>query len=83
MNNLVNLTELIIKNLVGDSESVSVKEFESEEENTIQIEVMVSSEDVAKVIGHEGKTINAVRTIIQAASYGQDNKLVKINVDSY
>ena len=83
MNNLVNLTELIIKNLVGDSESVSVKEFESEEENTIQIEVTVSSEDVAKVIGHEGKTINAVRTIIQAASYGQDNKLVKINVDSY
>lgn len=83
MNNLVNLTELIIKNLVGDSESVSVKEFESEEENTIQIEVMVSSEDVAKVIGHEGKTINAVRTIVQAASYSQDNKLVKINVDSY
>lgn len=83
MNNLVNLTELIIKNLVEDSESVSVKEFESEEENTIQIEVMVSSEDVAKVIGHEGKTINSVRTIVQAASYSQDNKLVKINVDSY
>lgn len=83
MNNLVNLTELIIKNLVNDSESVSVKEFESDEENTIQIEVMVSSEDVAKVIGHEGKTINAVRTIVQAASYSQDNKLVKINVDSY
>lgn len=83
MNNLVGLTELIIKRLVKDSESVSVKEFESEEENTIQIEVMVSSEDMAKVIGHEGRTINAVRTIVQAASFNQENKLIKINVDSY
>ena len=83
MNNLVSLTELIIKRLVNDSESVSVKEFESNEEGTIQIEVMVSSNDMAKVIGHEGRTINAVRTIVQAASFNQDNKLIKINVDSY
>lgn len=83
MDSLVNLTELIVKRLVNDSESVSVKEFESNEEGTIQIEVMVSSEDIAKVIGHEGRTINAIRTIVQAASYSQDNKLVKINVDSY
>ena len=83
MNSLVNLTELIVKRLVNDSESVSVKEFESSEEGTIQIEVMVSSEDIAKVIGHEGKTINAIRTIVQAASYSGDNKLIKINVDSY
>jgi len=83
MNNLVSLTELIVKTLVNDSESVSVKEFESNEENVIQIEVMVSSDDMAKVIGHEGKTINAVRTIVQAASFTKDNKLIKINVDSY
>lgn len=83
MNSLVNLTELIIKRLVNDSDSVSAKEFESDEDNTIQIEVMVSSEDMAKVIGHDGRTINAVRTIVQAASFNQDNKLVKINVDSY
>ena len=83
MNNLVVLTELIIKRLVKDSDSVSVKEFESSEDNTIQIEVMVSSDDIARVIGHEGKTINAVRTIVQAASFSGDNKLIKINVDSY
>ena len=77
MNNLVNLTELIIKGLVNDSESVSVKEFESDEDNTVLIEVMVSSEDMPKVIGYSGKTI------VQAASFNKDNKLVKINVDSY
>ena len=75
MEDLIKLTELIVK--------VSVKEFESDEENTILIEVMVSTEDVAKVIGHGGKTINSVRTIVQAASFNKDNKIVKINVDSY
>ncbi len=83
MKDLVSLTELIIKNLVLDSDSVSVKEFESDDDNTIQIEVMVNSEDMPKVIGHEGKTINAIRTIVQAASFSGENKLVKINVDSY
>ena len=83
MNDLVNLTELIIKGLVNDSESVSVKEFESDEDNTVLIEAMVSSEDMPKVIGYSGKTINSIRTIVQAASFNKDNKLVKINVDSY
>ena len=83
MNNLVELTELIIKGLVNDSESVSVKEFESNEEGITQIEVMVSSDDMPRVIGRDGKTINAVRTVVQAASFNVDNKLIKINVDSY
>ena len=81
--NLVLLTETIVKKLVSDPESVSVKEFESDEENTIQIEVMISNDDLGKVIGKEGRIINAIRTIVQASSYIDDNKKVKINVDSY
>ena len=37
---LVKLTETIIKKIVSDPESVSIKEFETEEDNTIQIEVL-------------------------------------------
>lgn len=81
--NLVLLTETIVKKLVSDPESVSVKEFEADEENTVQIEVMISEEDLGKVIGKEGRIINAIRTIVQASSYINDNKKVKINVDSY
>lgn len=80
---LVLLTETIVKKLVSDPESVSVKEFEADEENTVLIEVMISSEDLGKVIGKEGRIINAIRTIVQASSYINDNKKVKINVDSY
>ena len=81
--NLVTLTETIIKKIVSDPDSVSVKEFDTEEENTIQIEVLISNDDMGKVIGKSGKIINSIRTIIQASSSLEDNKKVKINVDSY
>lgn len=81
--NLVTLTETIIKKIVSDPESVSVKEFETTEENTIQIEVLISNDDMGKVIGKNGKIINSIRTIVQASSSLEDNKKVKINVDSY
>ena len=80
---LVELTTDIIKKIVSDPESVSVKEFDTEEETTIQIEVLISSDDMGKVIGKNGKIINSIRTIVQASSSLEDNKKVKINVDSY
>jgi len=80
---LVLLTETIVKKIVSDPESVSVKEFEADEENTILIEVMISNDDLGKVIGKDGRIINAIRTIVQASSYIYDNKKVRINVDSY
>ena len=46
-NSLVELTELIIKGLVNDSESVSVKEFESDEDNTVLIVVMDNGDEMA------------------------------------
>ena len=72
--NLITLTETIIKKIVSDPESVSVKEFETEEENTIQIEVLISNDDMGKVIGKNGKIINSIRTIVQASSSLEDNK---------
>ena len=80
---LVELTTDIIKKIVSDPESVSVKEFATEEKNTIQIEVLISSDDMGKVIGKNGKIINSIRSIVQASSSLEDNKKVKINVDSY
>ncbi len=81
---LVDLTETIIKKLVSDPENISVKEFETEEENTIQIEVLISSDDMGRVIGKGGKTINSIRTVVQASSsLTEENKRVRINVESY
>ena len=37
--NVVELTEFIVKSLVKNTDNVSVKEFETDEENTILIQV--------------------------------------------
>ena len=80
---LVLLTEELVKALALDKDSVNVKEFPTDEENTVLIQVMVNSEDVGRVIGKSGKNANAIRTLVQASSYLKDNKKVKINIDSF
>ncbi len=80
---LVALTEKIVKSIVLDAEAVSVKEFETEEENVMLIQVMVAEEDIGRVIGKGGRTANAIRTLVQASSALQENKYVKIDIDKF
>ncbi len=80
---LVSLTEKIVKSIVQNEEAVSVKEFETEEENIILIQVVVSEEDIGRVIGKSGKTANAIRTLVQASSALKENKYVKIDIDKF
>lgn len=79
---LAALTEYLVKNLVKDPDSVSVKQFE-EEDDMIIIEVLVSDDDMGSVIGRGGAIANAIRTIVQASNYVNGNKKVKINIDSF
>ena len=78
---LVELTEMIVKSLVSDPDSISVKEFSNDYE--IIIEVVVKEEDMGSVIGREGKIANSIRTVVQASSYLKNNKRVKINISSF
>ncbi|MDD3241930.1 MAG: KH domain-containing protein [Bacilli bacterium] len=80
---LVELTEDLVKSIVENPDSVSVKEFESESENEILIQVLVEEKDMGRVIGKGGKLANAIRTLVQASSYIKENKKVKINIDSF
>ena len=52
-------------------------------EKEIIIEVLVSDSDIGRVIGKNGKTANAIRTLVQASSSLKDGKYVKINIDKF
>ncbi len=80
---LVKLTEEIVKSLVVNTEAVSVKEFPTDEDNVILIQVIVASEDMGRVIGKNGKCANALRTLVQASSSLSENKYVKIDIDKF
>ena len=60
------LIEFIAKALVDSPEEVSVSEVEGEV--TSVIELRVAKADLGKVIGKEGRTARAMRTLLTAAS---------------
>lgn len=79
---LVELTEYLVKSIATKPDMVTVKQFDNEEDKVI-IEVIVVEDDMGIVIGRAGNNANAIRTIVQAASYVQENKQVRINIDSF
>lgn len=68
-----NLVETIAKNLVDNPDNVDVNETAGE--SVLILEISVSSEDVGKVIGKEGRIANAIRTITKAAAAKQNKKV--------
>ncbi len=63
---LKELIEYMAQALVDNPERVEVSEIEGEQ--TSVIELRVAKEDLGKVIGKQGKTARAMRTILSAAS---------------
>lgn len=59
------LVESIARSLVDNPDKVSVTEIEGEQ--TTVLELRVAPEDLGKVIGKQGRTARAVRTILGAA----------------
>jgi len=60
------MIEYIAQALVDHPEQVKVTEVEGE--NTTVLELKVAKEDIGKVIGKQGRTARAMRTILSAAS---------------
>ncbi len=59
--------EMIVKALVDDDAAVDVREVERGGQ-TVMIEVRVAQDDVGKIIGRQGRTIRALRSLLHAAS---------------
>ena len=58
------LVEYIAKALVDDMDNVNVTEVQGE--NVTVLELRVSQSDLGKVIGKQGRTARAIRTILNA-----------------
>ena len=66
MSELIELIEYISKNLVDMPDQVKVNEIIGEQ--TTVVELKVDKSDLGKVIGKQGRTARALRTILNAAS---------------
>lgn len=68
------LIEYIATSLVDDSKSVKVKE--SGKDNYTVMELSVSPDDLGKVIGKNGQTARAIRTLVNAAASNAGEKII-------
>lgn len=80
--NLVEVTEFLVKSVVKEPDLVSVTKYD--EDDTVVLEVLASSSDMPYLIGRGGNIASAIRTIVIAASFNEENrKKIKINFDSF
>ncbi|MCK5390807.1 MAG: KH domain-containing protein [Deltaproteobacteria bacterium] len=66
MDRLKELVTFIAQSLVDDPNKVEVHEVAGEQ--TAVLELRVAQEDLGKIIGKQGKTAKAIRTILGAAA---------------
>ena len=68
------LVEVIASALVDSPEDVVVTE--TEDEKQIVLNLTVAPEDMGKVIGKQGRIAKAIRTVVRAAGYKGDKKIM-------
>ncbi len=61
MSKVKDLVEYVTKSLADEPEAVAVSEIEGE--TSIVLELRVANEDMGRMIGREGRTINAMRSL--------------------
>ena len=66
--------EMVVKALVDDSDAVDVREMDRN--GTTRIEVRVAQPDMGKVIGKQGRTVRALRSLVYAAGVKQNRRYV-------
>lgn len=68
------LVEMIAKALVDNPEAVSVKQVDAEQ--TTVLELRVAQSDLGKVIGKQGRTARAIRTLLGASGMKLSKRFV-------
>ena len=64
--------ERIIKSLVGEPDAVEVSE--SGDGKNVRVAVRVAESDMGRIIGREGRTVKAIRSILFIAGQKQNKR---------
>jgi len=67
------LIEFIAKSLVDDPSQVHVSEIEGE--SAVILELRVGPEDMGRIIGKGGRTVNAMRTLVRVLAAKQGKRI--------
>lgn len=73
MRQLENLLLFLTRNLVDEPERVAVEARETD--SRVNLTLHVAPDDIGKVIGRQGRTIKAIRSVVKAASVKLDRRV--------
>jgi predicted RNA-binding protein YlqC (UPF0109 family) len=62
------LIEFLARSLVDNADDVKTRMFDRDRDDSTIIELEVAPSDLGKVIGRQGRTARAIRTLLAAAS---------------
>jgi predicted RNA-binding protein YlqC (UPF0109 family) len=68
------LVELVARHLVNNPDAVEVKEVHGDTASVL--ELRVAKEDFGRVIGKQGRTANAIRSILYAVASRTNRKII-------
>lgn len=76
---MVKLLKHMIEMLVDKVDAVQIKELKGDA--TIVLEVKVAKSDVGKVIGKQGRTAEAIRTVVNCAAAKENKRYILQIID--
>jgi uncharacterized protein len=76
---LTDALEHLVRGLVPNPDDVRVREYDRGRTHTL--EVRVNPEDIGKVIGRQGRTASALRTVIGALAGREQIRIDFVDVD--
>jgi predicted RNA-binding protein YlqC (UPF0109 family) len=74
------LVEYLARSLVDKPDEVSVESYDEDDGSTVY-ELSVAEDDVGKIIGRGGRTVNALRCVLRACAAKQGRRLLLDVVD--
>ncbi len=74
------LLAYLARSIVDDPHEVAVESFE-EEDGTTVLELRVAEDDLGKVIGRRGRTVNALRVVMRACATKRGGRVLVDVVD--
>ena len=78
--NIKNFLQYLVVHFIEDKDQATLKLAKSEEERQLSYRIILSERDVAKLIGKNGFTASAIRSVIKAAGEKHNiNVLLRIN----
>ena len=76
---MAELLAYLARELVDEPEAVRVET--EEREGALVLRLHVAPDDVGKVIGRGGRTVNALRTVVRAAGTGEGRRVLVDVID--